>query len=1068
MLHGSLTIRSIGGTTANPRWASFANDGWRNLSAASFNDLLPPAFHFNDSLFGPTFDAYSSFFVRNLGTYEYDAMAAVGLLACEVAPSGALPADFGTRLWGVATSSNFEFEGLSGVVRFDSKGDRDKRTANIQLYNVLQAADGSFSESLVAAYDGTRSVAWEWQGGSMAASGVVFNGGFTTPPSKEPPFAFGGGVRAFIVSSCILGVVLGLAAVGILAWRHQHLKAMRKLTQANQQQEKQIIDMAAAEAAAKLPLTQREVQILNQALGPHTMPATMKRLQIPPEAVTLSKQAPIGSGYFADVFIADWSGTPCAVKRLRRSRLTEQGLKAFKEEISLHMSLRHPNIVALLGCSVQREVGKVQAILELCNRGTLEQILKMKRSATLSWSAHKLPIAVGIARAMAYLHAQSPPVLHRDLKSSNVLIDDGYNAKLADFGLAREKHDGMMSNVGTPFFSAPEILRRDGYTEAADVWSFGCVLETLVTHCPPYASFTPQEEVVKWVAEGQLKPSIADAHFLSQTLKQCVEIDTSMRPTFDTLVETLSSSATGLAAALQPRGPMSPLPPESGLAHAIEVATPKASVPAEIAEASVAGRDSADSPGLKKSATKSSVHAVEVDVANLADLDELEDVDKLTQTWCPHLAATLPNLPTNVPAPEDTLLTIMCAFKSSTLETAYREHRFYLYARHVRWALVALCIGLLTITIVKVPDDMKFFQETDYRLAVGAVLFAVLLSGTVFTFTPFFGPTTLQPFLFLLMLALVLIFYGVDVILGAVPEYDCELQVSQVNGTTENMCDALCVSGLSVKQTASGRAIWLASQQCFFLVLILFVLPIDAPCVLFIASLQSALAEVGLQQSVDYRLVGSWVAHSIVLVCLSLVSVLKSLSVRHQFVTTVRLASELHHRIEHLNSENERIEWEREMSFKEHALAILNGSARAPAPDTRLSEEGESSHTPDHTFRPCVVMQSGQSAPSAMESQLRFPSSLGSLPFAWPMARRDEPYPEHRPACYPEAGFRLESRAQHSRSASRCQRKAMNMMRLTAKLSPQRAVPASAACSACSCTCASASTSAACADADRV
>ena len=182
VLHGSLALRSIGGTTANPRWASFASQGWYNLSAPAFNALLPEPFHLSQSLFEPTFDASNSYYLRNLGTYEYDAMAAVGLLACKVAPTGAPPADFGTQLWKAAASTDFEFEGLSGVVRFDERGDRDQLTANIQLYNVLQAADGSLSESQVASYDGLATNPWLWQGGSMSASGVVFNGGRASPP----------------------------------------------------------------------------------------------------------------------------------------------------------------------------------------------------------------------------------------------------------------------------------------------------------------------------------------------------------------------------------------------------------------------------------------------------------------------------------------------------------------------------------------------------------------------------------------------------------------------------------------------------------------------------------------------------------------------------------------------------------------------------------------------------------------------------------------------------------------------------------------------------------------------
>ena len=107
----------------------------------------------------------------------------------------ALPADFGTQLWTAATSeeSKFEFEGLSGAVRFDERGDRDQLTANIQLFNIrmLQAADGAsgtHEAALVASYQGTREVPGFGRG-SMSASGVVFNGA-DTPPKDLASFEF--------------------------------------------------------------------------------------------------------------------------------------------------------------------------------------------------------------------------------------------------------------------------------------------------------------------------------------------------------------------------------------------------------------------------------------------------------------------------------------------------------------------------------------------------------------------------------------------------------------------------------------------------------------------------------------------------------------------------------------------------------------------------------------------------------------------------------------------------------------------------------------------------------------
>ena len=84
-------------------------------------------------------------------------------------------------------------------------------------------------------------------------------------------------------------------------------------------------------------------------------------------------------------------------------------------------------------------------------------------------------VAEGAARGMNYLHFGKPPVLHRDLKSANILLDDSYNAKVADFGLSRLKAQerSMTGNCGTVQWMAPEILSNESYAEPADVYSYG-------------------------------------------------------------------------------------------------------------------------------------------------------------------------------------------------------------------------------------------------------------------------------------------------------------------------------------------------------------------------------------------------------------------------------------------------------------------------------------------------------------------------------------------------------------------------------------------------------------------
>ena len=1021
-LHGSVQIKPTGAVATNPRWAAFA-EGWRNLSAASFNRLLPQGFHFNDSLFGPTFGAHDNLFLRDIGTYEYDAMAAVGLLACEVAPEGALPDDFGTRLWEAATSGGFEFEGLSGVVRFDEHGDRDKRTANIQLYNVLQAADGSVSESLVASYDGTRSVAWAWEGGSMGESGIVFNGGFSSPPDDDHDSQTSRQrslLRWVIAVLCALGLCSGLAAVYMLVWRHRHLQAMDALTQANVQQGKQISVMAAAEAVEPLPLTERETLILDAMLGPRTMPDALKRLQIGADEVHLKQ--PIGSGSFADVFIADWSGTPCAVKRLRRSRLTEQGLVRFQAEISLHVTLRHPNVVALLGCVVLPAEGKVQAILELCSRGTLEQVLGDARAASLTWSAHKLPIALGIARAMAYLHAQDPPIVHRDLKPANVLVDDGYNAKLADFGLAREMDDVTMSNVGTPIFAAPEVLRRQRYTQSADVWSFGCVLETLVTHASVYAWFTQREELLRRIADGQLKPDLPASHFLARILERCVMPRADERPRFDGLVEMLSSSQMGMAAALQPPGPANGLAPLQGTGRSLTAALvrPQTAQPRPLPGSLTAWPVSAGTsePSVAQGSADETV-------LHLADLEATwrdHGPESLLTRFRAHLFLAPPLVaPAHLLGPEDSLLTALCAFKSAELERVYRAHRFFRCASRARWVLLGMSLLQTAVTLVRAQasDDMQFFaKNADHRLAARAALSLLLVLAAAFTFTRFFRPATLQPLFFLLVSAWVLLFPGIDVALGVEVEYGCELQLLGANESepTDRASDAMCESGLTVQHTNTGRALWFASQHVFSLVVILFFVPIDAPLLVFLAGLHAALIEALLQRNFAYRLVASSAGHATILAVLGVASVLQSRAARQHFLSNARLAAELERRVEQLNSGKARVEWEREMVAKERgrAPASHQGDAAAPRiPDGSshdVSSDG-TDRTPSNMFRPFGQSQDTKSGTVQSQSSLGNKSSLcqssvGSLPFEWPRRKLDEPYadpqkPEGRPACYP-------------------------------------------------------------------
>jgi len=217
------------------------------------------------------------------------------------------------------------------------------------------------------------------------------------------------------------------------------------------------------EAVKMIRGTEEEKRLLRETLEEKKLSEPMRRATFDPAEIDMGAEHVklLGRGSFGEVHSAKWRGTPVAVKRLLRNRITVDDLAAFKKECDLMLTLRHPNIVQLFGTAWEMESVTVYMVMELCSRGTLDKIIRHEQGAALSWGAHKLPIAVGVARAMSYLHSQRPAVIHRDLKPENILVDDGYNAKIADFGISREVDDATMTRAGTPLYGAPELMRME-------------------------------------------------------------------------------------------------------------------------------------------------------------------------------------------------------------------------------------------------------------------------------------------------------------------------------------------------------------------------------------------------------------------------------------------------------------------------------------------------------------------------------------------------------------------------------------------------------------------------------
>ncbi|GMF12976.1 unnamed protein product [Phytophthora lilii] len=217
-----------------------------------------------------------------------------------------------------------------------------------------------------------------------------------------------------------------------------------------------------------------------------------------------------------------------------------KALKEFTKEIRMAAFLDHPNIVRFIGLS-WRTLPDLCMVSEFVALGDLAHFLAQSDSKNLTWKEDKLPIAADISNALVYLHSLSPIVLHRDLKSLNVLLTEDLQAKVSDFGLSRETSfdETMTSGVGTLLWTAPEVLRGERYSEKADIYSFGVVLAELDTCLPPYAFSQGRKNKGKndmdWVpliASGRASPPFRPdcPPALRELAAQCLDQDPNKRP----------------------------------------------------------------------------------------------------------------------------------------------------------------------------------------------------------------------------------------------------------------------------------------------------------------------------------------------------------------------------------------------------------------------------------------------------------------------------------------------------------------------------------------------------------
>ncbi|XP_010540703.1 PREDICTED: serine/threonine-protein kinase At5g01020 [Tarenaya hassleriana] len=179
-----------------------------------------------------------------------------------------------------------------------------------------------------------------------------------------------------------------------------------------------------------------------------------------------------------------------------------QGHREWLAEVILLGQLRHPNLVKLIGYCCEDEERVL--VYEFMPRGSLENHLFKRISITLPW-ATRLKIAIAAAKGLAFLHDLDSPIIYRDFKTSNILIDSDFTAKLSDFGLAKMGPEGSKSHVttrvmGTYGYAAPEYVSTGHLTTKSDVYSYGVVLLELLTGRRATEKSRPKNEqnIVDW------------------------------------------------------------------------------------------------------------------------------------------------------------------------------------------------------------------------------------------------------------------------------------------------------------------------------------------------------------------------------------------------------------------------------------------------------------------------------------------------------------------------------------------------------------------------------------------
>ncbi|XP_047306647.1 serine/threonine-protein kinase STY46-like [Impatiens glandulifera] len=271
----------------------------------------------------------------------------------------------------------------------------------------------------------------------------------------------------------------------------------------------------------------------------------------------------VARGSTSDIYKGTWRGIEVAVKWINSdffysNEELEDGIGFFAQEVEILSRQRHQNVLQLMGACLDppNHAWIVTDFLPMALQEWLHGLdddrsrksKKKERTSPLPPLHERLVKALEISKAMQYLHGQKPvKVIHRDLKPSNIFLDHGMHVRVADFGHARflgDNEKALTGETGTYVYMAPEVIKCEPYDEKCDVYSFGIILNELVTGQHPYieTDYSPSKIALQ-VSEGTLRPTLPENEDqeLIELIRMSWDNASTKRPAFSTITITLTT-----------------------------------------------------------------------------------------------------------------------------------------------------------------------------------------------------------------------------------------------------------------------------------------------------------------------------------------------------------------------------------------------------------------------------------------------------------------------------------------------------------------------------------------------